>query len=68
MSLHTKTVYTCSLCCLNIVDKLYDSLCLTCIALIVIIVVELKLCRCILVGILESVDDVLVASVYLPPA
>ena len=68
MCLHTKSIQSGSFCRLHVVDQFYDTLTLGVVCLSEVIVVKFYIIWRILVCILESIDDKLVASIHMPPA
>ena len=68
MCLHTKSIQSGSFCRLHVVDQFYDTLTLGVVCLSEVIVVKFYIRWCIVVCILESIDDKLVAFIHMPPA
>ena len=68
MCLHTKSIQSCFFYRLHVVDQFYDTLTLGVVCLSEVIVVKFYIRWCILVCILESIDDEFVAIIHMPPA
>ena len=65
--LHTHAVDSGSISLFHCLEQFNDALHLPAVALVIIVIIQLQVCRSILIGKTECIDDKLIAVIYCPP-